>query len=49
LEQLLVEHPEVKAEMPDIEERIQACRMAVKAADEFRQQIKRANSPENRK
>ena len=49
LEQLLVEHPEVKAEIPDIEERIQVCRAAVKAVVEIRQQIKRAESSENRK
>ena len=49
LEQLLVEHPEVKAEMPDIEERIQACRAAVKAVVEIRQQIQKADSPEDRK
>ena len=49
LEQLLVEHPEVKAEMPDIEERIQACRAAVKAVVEIRQQIHTADSPEARK
>jgi len=49
LEQLLVEHPEVRAEMPDIEERIQACRAAVTAVVEIRQQIQRANSPEDRK
>jgi tetratricopeptide (TPR) repeat protein len=47
LEQLFVEHHEVKAEMPDIEERIQACRAAVKAVVEIRQQ--RANGPEDRK
>ena len=49
LEQLLVEHPEVRAEMPDIEERIQACRAAVKAVVEIRQQIQKANSPEDQK
>ena len=49
LEQLLVEHPEIKAEMPDIEERIHACRAAVKAVVEIRQQIQKANSPEDRK
>jgi len=49
LEQLLVEHPEVRAEMPDIEQRIQACRAAVKAVVEIRQQIQKANSPEDRK
>jgi tetratricopeptide (TPR) repeat protein len=49
LEQLFAEHPEIKAEMPEIEERIQACRTAVKAVDEFRQQITRADSPEDRK
>ena len=49
LEQVLVEHPEVRAEMPDIEERIQACRAAVKAVVEIRQQIQKANSPEDRK
>ncbi len=36
LEQLLVEHPEVKADIPDIEERIQVCRAAVKAVVEIR-------------
>ena len=47
LEQLLVEHPEIKAEMPEIEERLQACRAAVKAVVEIRQQTQRARSPEN--
>ena len=49
LEQLFVEHPDIKAEMPEIEERIQACRAAVKAVGEFQQQIRRANGPEDRK
>lgn len=49
LEQLLIEHPEVRAEMPDIEERIQECRAAVKAVVAIRQQIQKANSPEDRK
>ena len=48
LEQLLVENPEVKAEMPDIEERIQACRRAVKAVVEIRQQLQKSNSPADR-
>ena len=43
LEQVFAEHPEIKAEMPEIEERIQACRAAVKAVGEFQQQIRRAN------
>ena len=49
LEQVFAEHPEIKAVMPEIEERIQACRAAVKAVGEFQQQIRRANGPEDRK
>ncbi len=49
LEQLLIEHREVKAEMPDIEERIEACRAAVNAVAEIRQQTQNANIAEDRK
>ena len=37
LEQLYFEHPEMKIEIPDIEEEIQKCRQAVMAVLEYRQ------------